>query len=178
MTSELNTQWESLIAGIAPDRPGKEILFDPLIEDWAFAGISEEYQDWLKQKKESEEERAILLDRLRWVAQKRLEGRNREIFLLYLAGCSQVSIAEFLAVSRSTVRRSLIESGESLKRIVSGTTLFKEGYRKGTVEVRILPLDSEGDLKEFAEYVKSREVHHIAMGTFADLREVLVVSGP
>ncbi|MCA9418008.1 MAG: hypothetical protein KC917_17160, partial [Candidatus Omnitrophica bacterium] len=80
MTHDLDTQWESLIAGIHPDRPGKEILFDPLIEDWAFAGISEEYQDWLKQKKESEEERAILLDRLRWVAQKRLEGRNKEIF--------------------------------------------------------------------------------------------------
>ncbi len=177
MNNELDTQWESLIAGIAPDRPGKEILFDPLIEDWAFAGISEEYQDWLKQKKESEEERAILLDRLRWVAQKRLEGRNKEIFLLYLAGCSQVSIAESLGVSRSTVRRSLVDSGEILKRIVSGTTILKDGFRKGTIEVKILPLDSEEDLKEFAEYVRSREVRHVALGTFADLREALVVSG-
>jgi predicted transcriptional regulator len=166
-----------LIAGIHPDRPSKEILFDPLVEDWAFAGISEEYRDWLKQKKECEEERAILLDRLRWVAQKRLQGKAKEIFLLYLAGCSQVSIAESLGVSRSTVRRSLIESGESLKRVVSGTTLLKEGFRKGTVEVKLLPLDSEEDLTEFAEYVRSRQVHHIALGTFADLREALVVSG-
>ncbi|MCA9425453.1 MAG: hypothetical protein KC994_10295 [Candidatus Omnitrophica bacterium] len=176
MTHDLDTQWESLIAGIHPDRPGKEILFDPLIEDWAFAGISEEYQDWLKQKKESEEERAILLDRLRWVAQKRLEGRNKEIFLLYLAGCSQVAIAEFTGVSRSTVRRSLTESGELLKRVVAGTTLLKEGFRKGTVEVKILPLDSEEDLREFAEYVRSKEVRHVALGTFADLREALVIS--
>ena len=177
MSNDLDTQWENLIAGIQPDRPGKEILFDPLIEDWAFAGISEEYQNWLKEKKRSEEERALLLDRLRWVAQKRLSGRSREILLLYLAGCSQVSIADSLGVSRSTVRRSLLDSGEKLKRIVAGTTLLKEGMRRGTVEVRILPLDSEEDLREFAEYVRSHEVHHVALGTFADLREALIISG-
>lgn len=177
MTNELNTQWESLIGGANPDRSGKEILFDPMIEEWAFAGISEEYQDWLRQKRETEEERALLLDRLRWVVQKRLAGRERESMLLFLAGCSQSAIADHLGVSRSTVRRTLSDAGDKLKRIVAGSDLLRKGLRRGSAEVRLLPLDSEEDIKAFAEYVSTREIRCIALGTFADLREALVISG-
>jgi transcriptional regulator with XRE-family HTH domain len=175
MESHHQTKWESLLAHIGPDRTSKEILFDPLIEDWAFAGISEGYREELRQKKDSEQQRAILLDRLRWVVQKRLAGRDQEIMLLFLAGLTQIQIAERLGVSRSTVRRSLLESGECLTKIVGGSDLLGRGFEAGGLKAKVVPLDSPDDFAEFLELAGRVQVEQMALGTFADLREVLVL---
>lgn len=175
MVTEFSSRWEALLSGIHPDSCGSQILFDPLVEKWAFAGLSPEFQQLVKEKNHSDQERAILLDRLRWIVQKRLSGREQEIMLLYLAGCSQVDIAERLGLSRSTVRRSLVESGEILKKIVGMNDCLQRTFRKADVQVRILPLDAEEDFLAFTEFVKDHAVMHLALGTFADLREVLVV---
>lgn len=175
MVTEFSTRWEALLSGIHPDSCGSQVLFDPLVEGWAFAGLSPEFQQIMKEKDHSDQERAILLDRLRWIVQKRLSGREQEIMLLYLAGCSQVDIAERLGISRSTVRRSLVESGEKLKKIVGMSDCLERTFRQGDIQVRILPLDSEEDFRFLAEFVKKQTVLQLALGTFADLREVLVV---
>jgi len=175
MVSDSQTRWEALLSGLNPDRSAREVLFDPMVEDWAFAGLSEGYREQVRHKEHSDQERAILLDRLRWVVQKRLEGRKQEVMLLYLAGCTQIQIAEQLGISRSTVRRILLEAGAFLEKVVSGTDLFRRGASRGDLQVRIVPLDTEDDCHEFLDLVREREIEHIALGTFADLREALVV---
>ena len=174
---EAGKQWEALLVGLNPDRSAREILFDPLVEDWAFAGLSEGYQEAIREKQHSDRERAILLDRLRWVAQKRLSGRLRESMLLYLAGCSQVEIAGLLRASRSIVSRDLVIAGERLKAIIGSTQVLSEGTRFRATQVKILPLDSEDDFKEFVRFTEENEIDHVALGTSADLREALVIYG-
>jgi DNA-binding CsgD family transcriptional regulator len=175
MATEAQSNWEALLAGLNPDRCSREILFDPMVEDWAFAGLSDGYREQIRQKNHSDQERAVLLDRLRWVVQKRLKGREQESMLLFLAGCTQVQIADRLAISRSTVRRILAEAGDRLQKIVTGTNAFQEGSSRGDVRIRIVPLDTEDDYHDFEKLVSNHEVSHIALGTFADLREALVV---
>ncbi|NUN98276.1 MAG: hypothetical protein HUU16_19100 [Candidatus Omnitrophica bacterium] len=175
MVTEATSRWEALLGAVSAERSAREILFDPLVEDWAFAGLSSEFQDKVRDKQHSDQERAILLDRLRWIVQKRLSGRAQEVMLLFLAGCSQVEIADTLRVSRSTVRRVLVEAGEKLKRIVQGSSRLLAGLSIGEKQVRILPLDTEEDFKEFADFTHRHDIHHVALGTFADLREVLVI---
>ena len=175
MTNAAQTRWEALLAGLNPDRSAREILFDPLIEDWAFAGLSDAYREQIKEKQHGDQERAVLLDRLRWIVQKRLAGREQEIMLLYLAGCSQVQIADRLGVSRSTVRRSLADSGERLMKIVAGSGAVREGWTRRSLTARLLPLDTEDDYHAFLDLIAERAVRHVALGTFADLREALVV---
>jgi DNA-binding CsgD family transcriptional regulator len=148
-----------------------------MVEEWAFAGLSEEYREQVRKKTHSDQDRAILLDRLRWVVQKRLTGRTQEVMLLFLAGYTQVEIAEMLAISRSTVRRTLLEAGERLKSIVGATDCLSQGFRCGGQQVCILPLDSEEDFQAFARFVHAHRIKHVALGTFADLREVLVIYG-
>ncbi len=175
MVTEHTTRWEALLGGLHSDRSGSQILFDPLVEEWAFAGLSEEYRDQVRQKDHSDQERAILLDRLRWVVQKRLTGRNQEVMLLFLAGYTQVEIAEMLRISRSTVRRTLLEAGEKLKSIVGATDCLSKGFSCGDRRIQILPLDSEEDFQAFTRFVQTHCIQQIALGTFADLREVLVI---
>jgi len=175
METEAGKQWEALLGGLNPDRSAREILFDPMVEDWAFAGLSEGYQEAVREKDHSDQERALLLDRLRWIVQKRLSGRLREVMLLFLAGCSQVEIARLLNTSRSTVRRNLIDAGEHLKSIIGSTQVLSEGKKFRSTQVRILPLDSEDDFKDFARFVEENEINHVALGTYADLREALVI---
>lgn len=175
MTTEAGTQWEALLRGIAPDRSEREILFDPLIEEWAFRGVSTAYARKIQESDTGDQDRAVMLDRIRWIAQKRFTGRAQEILLLYLAGCSQVEIASQLDVSRSTVRRSLIESGEKMKKIIEGTDCLRQGVQSGEIATRLFPLDCADDVTEFAAFVRTHFVHHVALGTFADLREALVV---
>lgn len=175
MVTEATTRWEALLGTVSAERNARDILFDPLVEDWAFAGLSSEFQDKVRDKQHSDQERAVLLDRLRWIVQKRLSGREQEVMLLFLAGCTQIDIADTLRISRSTVRRVLLESGEKLKRIVQGTDELRSGVSVGGKQVRILPLDSEEDLQEFAAFTHRHDIHHVALGTFADLREVLVI---
>ena len=102
-----------------------------MVEDWAFAGLSEGYREQIRQKDHSDQERAVLLDRLRWVVQKRLKGREQEAMLLFLAGCTQMQIADCLGVSRSTIRRTLAEAGDRLLKIVAGTKRFSRGLKQG-----------------------------------------------
>lgn len=175
MVTEHTTRWEALLGGLNSDRSGSQILFDPMVEEWAFAGLSEEYREQIRQKTHSDQERAILLDRLRWVVQKRLSGRTQEVMLLFLAGYTQVEIAGMLSLSRSTIRRTLIEAGERLKAIVAATDCLSQGFRCGDRQVCILPLDSEEDFQAFARFVQTHTIHQTALGTFADLREVLVI---
>lgn len=178
MVTEATTHWEALLGAVSGARSPREILFDPLVEDWAFAGLSSEFQERVRAKAHSDQERAILLDRLRWIVQKRLSGRAQEMMLLFLAGYTQVEIADSLRVSRSTARRTLLEAGEKLKRIVQGSNELFSGVSFGEKQVRILPLDSEGDFKEFAAFTHLHDIHHLALGTFADLREALVIFTP
>jgi DNA-binding CsgD family transcriptional regulator len=175
MATEAATRWEALLSGLNPDRSAREILFDPLVEDWAFAGVSDEYRDLVRQKEHSDQERALLVDRLRWIVQKRLAGRGQEVMLMFLAGYSQVEIADSLRLSRSTVRRTLLEAGGKLKAIVGATDCLSKSHRSGDCQIRILPLDSEDDFKDFAVFVAGHEVRHVALGTFADIREALVI---
>jgi hypothetical protein len=175
MVTEHTTRWEALLGGLHSDRCGSQILFDPMVEEWAFAGLSEEYREQVRSKTHSDQERAILLDRLRWVVQKRLVGRMQEVMLLFLAGYTQVEIAQMLSLSRSTIRRILLEAGEKLKSIVGSTEGLAQGFRCGDHQVQILPLDSEEDFQAFARFVDSHRIHQIALGTFADLREALVI---
>ncbi len=175
MVTEHTTRWEALLGGLNSDRCGSQILFDPMVEDWAFAGLSEEYREQVRRKDHSDQERAILLDRLRWVVQKRLTGRMQEVMLLFLAGYTQVDIAEMLTISRSTVRRTLLEAGEKLKSIIGATDCLSQGFKCGDRRMQILPLDSEEDFQAFARFVQAHQIHQIALGTFADLREVLVI---
>ncbi len=177
MVTEHTTRWEALLGELHSDRSGSQILFDPLVEDWAFAGLSEEYRQQVRQKDHSDQERAILLDRLRWVVQKRLTGRLQEVMLLFLAGYTQVEIGEMLRISRSTVRRILLEAGEKLKAIVGASDCLSQGFRCGKSHVQIFPLDSEEDFRNFARFVDKHPVFQVALGTFADLREVLVIYG-
>jgi len=176
MSNEAQTRWEAFLSGLNPDRSAREVLFDPMVEDWAFAGLSDGYREQMKAQQTSDQERALLLDRLRWIVQKRLFGREQETMLLFLAGCSQIQIAELLGLSRSTVRRTLLYTGGKLEKIVRGTDVFRKGSRRREgVNVRILPLDTEDDYEEFRELVETHEVQHVALGTFADLREALVI---
>jgi DNA-binding CsgD family transcriptional regulator len=175
MVTESATRWEALLGEIRPDRSARQILFDPMVEDWAFAGLSEEYQEMVRKKQHSDQERAILLDRLRWVVQKRLTGRPQEVMLLFLAGYSQVEIADSLRISRSTVRRILVEAGDNLKRIIGSTEGMHHEQCVGGRKVRLLPLDTEEDFKGFAQFIGTHKVMHVALGTFADLREALVI---
>jgi hypothetical protein len=176
MKTETQTKWEALLSGLNPDRSAREVLFDPMVEDWAFAGLSEGYREQMNRKAASDQDRALLLDRLRWVVQKRLTGREQEAMLLFLAGCSQIQIADLLGLSRSTVRRTLLYAGGKLEKIVKGTDAFQKGSAgKEGLQIRIVPLDTEDDYQEFRELVETHEVRHIALGTFADLREALVI---
>ena len=49
--NENQSRWEALIAGIGPDRSSREILFDPMVEDWAFAGLSDAYREEVRKKR-------------------------------------------------------------------------------------------------------------------------------
>lgn len=176
MSNEAQSKWESLLSGLNPERSAREVLFDPMVEEWAFAGLSDGYREQVKAKQTSDQDRALLLDRLRWIVQKRLIGREQETMLLYLAGCSQIQIAEILGLSRSTVRRTLLYAGGKLEKIVKGTDAFRKGTaRKEGIQIRVVPLDTEDDYEDLRKLVESRDVKHIALGTFADLREALVV---
>lgn len=176
MKTEIQTKWEALLTGLNPDRSAREVLFDPMVEDWAFAGLSEGYRQQMKEKETSDQDRALLLDRLRWIVQKRLYGREQETMLLFLAGCSQIQIADLLGLSRSTVRRTLLYAGGKLEKVVKGTEVFQKGSKRTNgLQIRIVPLDTEDDYEEFRELVEGHEVRHVALGTFADLREALVV---
>jgi hypothetical protein len=178
MLSETTTRWEALLSSLPTERSANEILYDPLVEEWAFAGLSPQFRQMVREKEYSDQERAILLDRLRWVVQKRVTGRDQEMMLLYLAGCYQNEIAERLKLSRSTVRRSLQETGDKIKHIIDNTECLTQTYSVADKKVRILPLDCEEDFREFASFVRDHQIHHLALGTFADLREVLVIYTP
>lgn len=178
-TNTTMNEWEELLKDVTFERDWREVPWDSSIisEIGDRIEVNELLNERLDEYPNEEMWRAV--DTLRKIADKKLEGRDRTIFLLYLlSGKTQEEIANTLNVHPDTVRRSIERSVRVIRELIQTKKYgdFPVGPGKRPyARVRVFALDSREEKERFLHFVNEHEVWHLAFTSNDLFREAMVI---
>lgn len=175
--SEDPRDWEAFLADVTVRASTEEVLFTPKVMELLVAKYGERYLQYLYDSSYASEERLAQIRRLQEVAARKLSGRQRDCFLLYvLAGKSFGEIGAELGVAPESVRRNVDRAIAVLKSVFDPDPHAPFPSERGQIlRATVLPLDTEEERAAFNKFLNGHVIHHVAYATRQDAREALVV---
>ena len=177
MARRKSMDYEREMDSVTVKPPRGEVLVEPRILSEVFQNYSGEYMQGLEECPEMIWERWDQIERLRFIAARKLEGRNREAILMLLsAGFSQRRMSELLGLARNTLRKH-VENAEKILRehVEKAPIMVFPGSRKDGLKTVVFSVDTEEERARFQEFVNENEVQHISYTGNGDLRAVMVL---
>lgn len=170
-------EWEALLEDVTIPRDRHQVPFDPSVMETVLATYSDGYRQLLLHSPTTQVERWAELERLRAIAKRKLTGKTREAFLLFLTGeHSFRGIARALGMSKDAVRRHVTKAGALVKQHIERPAARRfPAAGRGSLKTAILPLDTDPERRAFIRFINDNVPLHVSYGGSGEFREALVV---
>ena len=171
------SKWEEVLEKETIKQDFREVCFDPYIMETVLCDYIETYKENLIEDQAADNEKWRLIDRLKAVAEQKLQSPQKECVLMLLStGFSYREIARRLGLSKDMVRRSINKSIEILQPQFNPKPQenFPDKDDQSLCTKRF-SIDTPEEQAIFQDFINNHILVSISYSVSGDFREVLVV---